>query len=108
MTKKIKIIILSLILFTMTQCATGPVHGLIFTSNKFPGEFNQNNNVKITKTGKGCTHSVLALIGIGNSGAGEIAKQNEIIRIATVDHSTFSLFTILYQNYCTIVSGEGI
>jgi hypothetical protein len=107
MNKLIKISILSMILFTMSQCATGPVHGFLFTSTKFAGEFNQANDVKVTKSGEGCTHSILGILGFGNSGAGNVAMKNQISRIATVDHSTFSVLTLLYQNYCTIVSGEG-
>ncbi|WCL51109.1 TRL-like family protein [Leptospira sp. GIMC2001] len=108
MVKIIKISSLILMLFTLNQCATGPVHGFLFTSNKFAGEFNTNNDVKVTKTGKGCSHSILGLFGFGKSGAGNVAHTNNITRIATVDHSTFSILTMVYQNYCTIVSGEGI
>ncbi len=108
MTKLIKISILSIILFTLSQCATGPVNGILFTSTKFGGEFNPANDVKVTKSGEGCTHSILSIIGFGNSGAGYVAKENKISRIATVDHSTFSILIALYQNYCTIVSGEGL
>lgn len=101
-----KIVILIAILF-LSNCAIGPTHGLfLFTSTKFPGEYNPANDVKSAKTAEGCSHSILYLIGFGNSGAGQIAKSNNISRIATIDHSTFSLFSVIYRNYCTIVTEE--
>jgi hypothetical protein len=98
-------------LFTFIGCAIGPTHGILFTSTKFAGEFNANNDVKVTKSGEGCMHHILSLITFGNTGAGQVAKDNSIERIATVDHSTLSILSFsyysLYRNYCTIVSGEG-
>ncbi|MBK8395098.1 MAG: TRL-like family protein [Leptospiraceae bacterium] len=102
-----KTLLILLFLLFSSNCAIGPTHGLfLFTSTKFPGEYNPANDVQAVKSAEGCSHSILYLFGFGNSGAGQIAKDNKILRIATIDHSTFSIFSIVYRNYCTIVSGE--
>jgi hypothetical protein len=90
----------------LANCATGPTMGALFTSINFPGEINPENNVKSTKSAKGCQYSILGLIGFGDAGAGSIASKNEIIKVATIDHSSLSILGITFRNYCTIVSGE--
>ncbi|MDX1959012.1 MAG: TRL domain-containing protein [Leptospiraceae bacterium] len=95
----------------MIGCAVGPTHGVLFTSTEFPGQFNQNNDVNSTKTGKGCIHTVLSgLFAWGEAGAGMIAYKKGIKKLATIDHSTLSILSYdvihIYRNYCTIVSGE--
>jgi len=102
--KKLLIILISLSIF---NCAFGPTNGLIYTGTNIPGEFNPANDVKITKTAEGCQHNILYLFAFGSASAGKIALDNGIERIATIDHSMTSVFTLLYKNYCTIVSGEG-
>jgi TRL-like protein family len=100
---------LFIILLTLglLNCATGPTHGALFTYNTFPGNFNPSNEVKVTKTASGCQHSVLFLFAFGSASAGQVASENGIQRIATIDHSTLSVLSLVYRNYCTIVSGEG-
>lgn len=103
-----KIILLSLFILSLTNCAIGPTNGLLFTSTNFPGEINPANDVPVTKKADGCQHQILYLFAFGEAGAGSVASNNGIKRIATIDHSTTSVFAgLLYQNYCTIVSGEG-
>ncbi|TGM35787.1 TRL-like family protein [Leptospira biflexa] len=97
-------IVLSFILFT--GCAVGPTHGYIVTETQFPGTFNPENNVKADKEAKGCQYTVLYLVTYGDAGAGSVANKNGITKIATIDHSTFSLFSGLIRNYCTFVVGE--
>ena len=102
-----KIILFSLFILSLINCATGPTHGFLFTSTTFPGEINPANDVIVNKTAEGCQHSILYLIAFGDASAGGVAHQNKILRIATIDHSTTSVLAgLLYQNYCTIVSGE--
>ncbi|MCW7469555.1 TRL-like family protein [Leptospira kanakyensis] len=103
-TKTILFIFLSALL--LTNCAIGPTHGYIFTSTKFAGTFNPENNVTSTKEATDCQFTVLYLFSYGDAGAGSIAKKNGISKIATIDHSTTSLLTGFYRTYCTIVSGE--
>jgi hypothetical protein len=101
----LKIILLLALVFS--NCAIGPTHGLfLFSANTFPGEYNPANDVKSVKTAEGCQHSILYLIAFGDAGAGSIAKNNKILRIASIDHSTISVFSVLYRSYCTIVTGE--
>lgn len=102
-----KLLLFTFSLMLLTNCATGPTHGFLFTSNSFAGEFNPANDVKPVKTAEGCSHTILHLIAWGDAGVGEIAMENKIERISSVDHSTMSVFSILYKNYCTIVTGEG-
>ncbi|TGL44612.1 TRL-like family protein [Leptospira perdikensis] len=104
---KMKLVFISLLsVFLFANCAIGPTHGFIFSSTKFAGTFNAENNVKATKEGKGCQFTVLYLFSAGDAGAGSVANKNGISKIATIDHSSLSVFTGLFRNYCTIVSGE--
>lgn len=101
-----KVIIFLSILFGAFNCAIGPTHGFIFTNNTFAGEFNTTNDVKSLKEGSGCERQFLTLAAFGDAEAGSIAKANNITRISTIDHSTMSVLSILYSDYCTIVRGE--
>ncbi|MCG6146915.1 TRL-like family protein [Leptospira levettii] len=107
--KRHNILFFVIILFyslIFTGCAVGPTHGYIVTETQFPGTFNPENNVKADKEAKGCQYTVLYLVTYGDAGAGSIAFKNGITKIATIDHSTFSLFSGLIRNYCTFVVGE--
>ncbi|WP_061235716.1 TRL-like family protein [Leptospira weilii] len=105
-----KIIILTLIALNfsvfLSNCATGPQQGILVTATTFPGEINRSNNVPTVKKAEGCAHSALGWVTWGDAAAGQIALDNKISRIATIDHSTFSILVAVYRNYCTIVSGE--
>ncbi|KPZ76917.1 MULTISPECIES: TRL-like family protein [Leptospira] len=105
-----KIIILTLVALGfsvfLSNCATGPQQGMLVTSTTFPGEINRSNEVPTAKKAEGCAHNVLYLVTWGDASAGQIALDNKISRIATVDHSTFSVLGLVYSSYCTIVSGE--
>ena len=94
------------VIFGFTSCALGPVNGILFTSNDFPGEFNPKNDVPQTKRGTGCIHQVLGLAAWGSAGAGKIAIDSGIQRIAVIDHSTMSVLSIVYSRYCTTVIGN--
>lgn len=97
---------LLVLMLTGGACAVGPVHGFLFTSNKFAGVANQNTAITSAKKAEGCQHMVLGLVAFGDAGAGSIANQNGIKKIATVDHSALSVLTLVYSRYCTLVSGE--
>jgi len=83
----------------------GPVGGIVFTSTKFAGEVNPANDVEAVKSATGCQQNILFLVTWGDAGAGDIAYENGIKRIATIDHSTKN-FIYIYREYCTIVTGE--
>ncbi len=103
----LRLIVLSLVFFAAgAGCAVGPVNGLVFSSTSFPGEINPANDVSPKKSGQGCERMFLGLIAFGNAGAGDIANENGIKRIASVDHSTTNFLQIVYSSYCTIVQGE--
>ncbi len=89
-----------------TKCAVAPTHGFFYTDTKFPGEFNPSNDVPPVRSAKGCQYSILGLFAFGNSGAGEVAKNSEIRRIATIDHSFTGVLFPVYGKFCTIVTGD--
>ncbi|TGM52243.1 TRL-like family protein [Leptospira vanthielii] len=104
---KMKLVFISLLsVFLFANCAIGPTHGFIFNSTKFAGTFNPENNVKATKEAKGCQFTLLYIFSVGDAGAGSVANKNGISKIATIDHSSLSILTGLFRNYCTLVSGE--
>lgn len=86
--------------------ANGPVHGNLVTVTSFAGEVNPYNDVEELKEAKGCQTNVLLLVNIGDAGAGQIAKENGISRIASIDYSSISVLTIIFNRFCTIVRGE--
>lgn len=90
----------------LNACAVAPVAGYLYSSVRFPGEFNPAHDVAPKKEARGCQHWVLGLIAVGNSGAGQTAVRNGIERIAYVDHSSTIVLWPIYQNHCTIVVGE--
>ncbi|MBM9575962.1 TRL-like family protein [Leptospira sp. 201903070] len=100
------ILLLILSLFFFVNCASGPVGGLLFTYNKYPGQINPANDVKPEKIADGCIHNIFGLISFGNAGAGAVAKSNGIQRIALIDYSALHILAIVYRNHCVIVAGE--
>lgn len=95
-----------LLLVTISNCSTGPVGSLLFTKTNFEGSSNFDSSVRSTKSATGCLHSVLGLVSWGNAGAGQIASDNDIRRIATIDHSNMHILIFFYSRYCTVVYGE--
>ncbi|RHX77745.1 TRL-like family protein [Leptospira yasudae] len=89
----------------LSNCSVGPLHGSWFTNVNFPGEINTSNNVASVKKAEGCAQTILHLVSWGEAGAGQIALDNKISKIASIDHSAFNVLGI-YKSYCTIVSGE--
>ncbi|MEQ8353277.1 MAG: TRL-like family protein [Leptospiraceae bacterium] len=109
MKKRNQILYISLLAFLLlaaSACVTGPSSGFLFSKTTFAGEINPSNEVSADVSAEGCQHQVLGLIALGEAGAGQIARDNDIRRIATVDHSSLNILTVLYRNYCTIVTGE--
>ncbi len=102
----LRISALGLLLASGAGCAIGPVNGVLVTVNQFAGEFNPANDVAFAKEATGCQHLILGLVSFGTAGAGSIAKQAGIKRIAIIDHSTINVLQIVYSRYCTTVVGE--
>jgi hypothetical protein len=101
-----KYLSLTFLIFLSLNCAIGPTHGYIFTSTSFAGDYNRKNDVLGSKSAKGCQSMILNLIAYGDSSVGQLAKNNDIKKISTIDHSTVSVLTSLYANHCTIITGE--
>ncbi|MEM7183680.1 MAG: TRL-like family protein [Spirochaetota bacterium] len=97
--------------FSLSQCTygipqpIGPTHGLLFTTNSFPGEFNPNNDVARSIRAEGCLKQILYIVAWGDASAGSIAKKNGIKRIATIDHRTENVAG-MFATYCTVITGE--
>ena len=102
----LRVCIVSTLIFFLSSCAVGPVSGIIFSNTKFAGEYNAKNDVEVNKTGEGCQHMFLWMVAVGDAGAGFVAFENGIKRIATIDHSAFNILMGAYSRYCTIVSGS--
>ncbi len=82
-----------------------PYPGLIYSHQKYPGSFAAANDVKAEIKAKGCSRMILGLVSYGEAGAGNIAQDAGIKKIAWVDYEFFNIFYI-YTTYCTIVYGE--
>lgn len=87
------------------NCASGPVGGLLFTSTEYAGEVNSDNSIPIIAEARGCQISLLGIFSVGDSSAGQIASNSGIRRIATIDHSVFSILHIAFVRNCTIITG---
>ena len=105
MKNKSILLILVTILLSLSNCASGPVGGWLYSDIKYPGTTN-SVDIKSTAQAEGCTYNVLALFGFGDSGAGQIAKNNKISRIATIDYHSENYLAFLFRKQCTIVTGE--
>ena len=104
--KKLMYITMVLTTAATFSCATGPASGVLFSSIQFAGAANPSNEVEANESAEGCQHQILMIFAIGDAGAGQIAHENGIRRIATVDHSALNVLSFVYRNYCTIVTGE--
>ncbi len=90
----------------LSSCAIGPVNGVLFTRTRFPGQLNSADDVPPAKQATGCMHEVLGTVAWGDASAGSIAMDNQIQKIAIIDHSTMSILSGVYSNFCTIVTGN--
>lgn len=100
--KKLLLLTLTLCYF---HCASGPVGGLLFTNNDYAGEVNPDSSIPIIAEAKGCQFSIMGIFSVGDSSAGQIASNSGIRRIATIDHSIFSVLHIAFVRNCTIITG---
>jgi hypothetical protein len=90
---------------TTASCVFAPVappRGLIYTkqvSPLFPG------GRPGTKEGRASSHSILFLVGWGNSGLARAMEKGEISEVRHTDYEIFNVL-LVYQKYTTIVKGE--
>jgi hypothetical protein len=100
---------MGLVLFSslaLGGCAVGPTHGLLWTDIEYPSQWNAQNSVPSLREAEGCQIQVFTLFTLGKAGAGEIAFQSGIRRIATIDQRFTGFLYPVYGRYCTIVTGD--
>lgn len=89
----------------VSGCVFAPVvppRGVLFndqTSPLFPG------GRPGTKEGRASSHSILFLVGWGNSGLDRAARNGGIVEIRHTDYRIQN-YALVYQRYTTIVRGE--
>ena len=103
-----KIILLIILLFFQSGCVSineVPYAGILYSNHKFAGNYLLTNNVKPLKAERSCLRMYLGLVAVGEAGAGKIAAERGINKIAWIDHEFFNIF-FFFARYCTIVYGE--
>ncbi|MCX7998238.1 MAG: TRL-like family protein [Leptospiraceae bacterium] len=100
-----KFVFLLLFGFLVSNCATGPVGGLLVTHIQYAGKVNPDPTVYPLAENIGCQYSILGLFAFGDSGAGSVANKKGIRRIAIIDYSTTSVLHFVFIRNCTIVRG---
>ena len=66
----------------------------------------QTTGAPIEKTGRGCSHSVLWLVGWGDSSIESAKTAGQIKKVGAVDHEVFAVLGFVYHRHCTVVSGS--
>ncbi len=82
-----------------------PHESVLYNNMRIDGDFNPTSSAKATLSGRGCIRMVIGMAAWGDAGAGRIAHDNGIKRIAWIDHHYFSVLGV-YNVYCTVVYGE--
>ena len=89
--------------------ACAPV-GLLYTGVSAPPDTQALNNTggerAVTKTGESCAHGVLGLVAWGDASQGAAAADGDISTVYAADEQRFSILTLVYRRYCTVVSGK--
>jgi hypothetical protein len=94
-----------ILILLFLNCATSPVSGILFTNTDYAGEMNKDSYIPASVKAIGCQYSLFGLVSVGNSGAGQIAYNKGIKRISSIDHSSLSILSFIYQRNCTIITG---
>lgn len=108
--------LLGLVLFiNISNCVSSPMPGLILSRTKqhlAPGTTSgvKIQSVRILKSGRSCSVGswlYLAYFYYGGGGSiQEAMQEGGIQNIASIDRESFSLFSGLYYQECTVVWGE--
>jgi outer membrane murein-binding lipoprotein Lpp len=110
MLKSIKSITLGAIVIStilVGGCATQMPVGNYYTGikgNWYTGE-KVNNDIEITKEGKACSHSVLAVAAFGDNSIATAQKKGGIKNVASVNYTAKNILGV-FGTYCTIVKGN--
>ena len=97
-----KAVLLLVLLFLVTSCATYVPTGILFTEGKMGM---QEDGTKGTKTGKACMNSYLALIAIGDASIDAAKKNGGINKVEKIDYEVRNILG-LYGEYCLVVQGK--
>ena len=65
-----------------------------------------NGSRTIIKTGKACAHGILGLVAWGDASQQAAARSGGITKVYAADETRMGILTIVYREYCTVVSGE--
>lgn len=65
-----------------------------------------NGTRTMLKTGKACAHGVLGLVAWGDASQKAAAENGGITQVYAADETRKGILTIVYREYCTVVSGE--
>jgi hypothetical protein len=91
----------------LTGCATQQPAGAIYTNIKGAWSTGEkvNNGVDITKEGKACSNSYLAMVAVGDNSIETAQKNGGIKNVASVGYSANNILGII-GTYCTTVKGN--
>ena len=106
MSKKIKILTLIGILFSianLTSCIIHPLAGGLYTS--WNAHFGDHQQEIGQKEGKSCVTNILGLISTGDASVKSAAKKAGINKITSIDYELSNVLG-LYGTYYVIVTGE--
>lgn len=103
--KPLRLAVLAVGVTALAGCAFTPVmppRGILYTNQNaplFPGGRPGD------KVGEASSHSVLFLVGWGNSGLDRAMRNGDITEVRHVDYNIQN-YALVYQRYTTVVYGE--
>lgn len=65
-----------------------------------------NGTRTIIKTGRACAHGILGLVAWGDASQEAAAQNGGITKVYAADETRMGVLTLVYREYCTVVSGE--
>lgn len=91
----------------LTGCATQMPVGTMYSNVKGQWTTGEkvNNGVDITKEGKSCSHSYLAMVAVGDNSIETAQKNGGIKNVASVSYSSNNILGFI-GTYCTTVKGN--
>ncbi len=104
----IKLAAISVIASFMGGCASVAPVGIVYTGGNMATSNDVvavNNKIPLTKTGKACMTSVLALVATGDNTVESAKANGNITNIGDISYTVDNVLGI-YGTYCTIVKGN--
>ncbi|MDV6236506.1 TRL domain-containing protein [Leptospira ellisii] len=112
MKKTINLIVIALVAFVFSNCASSIYPAFIFNSSEYHvsgGPTAGPTDAKILKSGKSCNNYSLFNYLFYSGGEGSITeamKNGQITKVAVVDKSTFGILGPIFSQECVVVFGE--